>query len=224
MKSLLAALLVSAALASGASAATTIFTDSVAFSGASSALQTEDFENNAIGSINPTRDFDGFTTNLTSSIGGPFNRVRDGGVVNVAGLSGRNLHVGLIGGETLTLNFGTAYSFGALFAGVNNGVLGAARSTISVNFVGGGSSVFDADSGWLAKSNDLAARFWGFVSTSPFSSVTFTGLQRSEGFGMDNVQWASAPPPTPVPVPASGLLLMGAMMVAGFVARRRARA
>ena len=224
MKSFLAAILVSAALASGASAATikTVFSE---FESASGALDLENFEDNALGSLNSSRDFDGFSTTLDSNVGFPFNRVRDGGVLNAAGLSGRNLHVGLKLDETFTMVFNSAiYSFGALFAGVNNGTLLGPRSTISINFENGTSLEYGATNGWLTQTNDFTARFWGFVSASPFSSVTFKGLARSEGFGIDNVQWASAPPPTPVPVPASGVLLMGAMVVAGWFGRRRARA
>lgn len=133
--------------------------------------------------------------------------------------------MGLTLNETFTMVFDSAiYSFGALFAGVNNGTVGNPRSTVSFNFSDGTTLEYGAENGWLTQTDDFTARFWGFISESPFSSVTFRGLGRSEGFGIDNVQWSSARPPTPVPVPASGLLLMGAMVVAGFFGRRRARA
>lgn len=227
MKSFLAAILVSAALASGASAATTYWDNPTDFANAviaaSGTLQTEDFTGETLRSINPPQDFGGFTTSLTSSVVGnigvqdSFNVLRVGGTFNSTGMNGEHLHIGLADQETFSITFKSAViAFGGLFAGVNNG-LGGIRSEFLVDGV---------LSNWLGQTeeNEVGGitRFFGFVSTTPFSTITVRGLALSEGFGIDNVQWASAP--VPVPVPASGLLLMGAMVVAGLFGRRRARA
>lgn len=218
MKSFIAAFVVSAALTVSASAATTSYTDATAFATAAGMLQVETFAGETARSLAGTQDFGAFTTTLDSDVGGPFNVVRTSGGVNALGLTNENLQVGLLGGDTLTIKFKTAViAFGGMFAGVNNGLTGRLRSELLVGGV---------LSEWLGRTNNrnagLTARFFGIVSSTPFTEVTFRGLPRSEGFGMDDLRWASAP--TPVPLPASGLLLMGAMLAAGLFGRRRARA
>jgi hypothetical protein len=218
MKSFIAAFVVSAALTVSASAATTSYTDATAFATAAGTLQVETFAGETARSLAGTQDFGAFTTTLDSDVGGPFNVVRTSGGVNALGLTNENLQVGLLGGDTLTIKFKTAViAFGGMFAGVNNGLTGRLRSELLVGGV---------LSEWLERSSNtnagLTARFFGIVSSTPFTEVTFRGLPRSEGFGMDDLRWASAP--TPVPLPASGLLLMGAMLAAGLFGRRRARA
>ncbi len=218
MKSFIAAFVVSAALTVSASAATTSYTDATAFATAAGTLQVETFAGETARSLAGTQDFGAFTTTLDSDVGGPFNVVRTSGGVNALGLTNENLQVGLLGGDTLTIKFKTAViAFGGMFAGVNNGLTGRLRSELLVGGV---------LSEWLGRTNNsdagLTARFFGIVSSTPFTEVTFRGLPRSEGFGMDDLRWASAP--TPVPLPASGLLLMGAMLAAGLFGRRRARA
>jgi hypothetical protein len=218
MKSFIAAFVVSAALTVSASAATTSYTDATAFATAAGMLQVETFAGETARSLAGTQDFGAFTTTLGSDVGGPFNVVRTSGGVNALGLTNENLQVGLLGGDTLTIKFKTAViAFGGMFAGVNNGLTGRLRSELLVGGV---------LSEWLERSSNtnagLTARFFGIVSSTPFTEVTFRGLPRSEGFGMDDLRWASAP--TPVPLPASGLLLMGAMLAAGLFGRRRARA
>ncbi|MCZ8335780.1 MAG: hypothetical protein O9328_16090 [Rhodobacteraceae bacterium] len=218
MKSFIAAFVVSAALTVSASAATTSYTDATAFATAAGMLQVETFAGETARSLAGTQDFGAFTTTLDSDVGGPFNVVRTSGGVNALGLTNENLQVGLLGGDTLTIKFKTAViAFGGMFAGVNNGLTGRLRSELLVGGV---------LSEWLERSSNtnagLTARFFGIVSSTPFTEVTFRGLPRSEGFGMDDLRWASAP--TPVPLPASGLLLMGAMLAAGLFGRRRARA
>ncbi|MBD1203953.1 MAG: VPLPA-CTERM sorting domain-containing protein [Rhodobacteraceae bacterium] len=218
MKSFIAAFVVSAALTVSASAATTSYTDATAFATAAGTLQVETFAGETARSLAGTQDFGAFTTTLDSDVGGPFNVVMTSGGVNALGLTNENLQVGLLGGDTLTIKFKTAViAFGGMFAGVNNGLTGRLRSEFLVGGV---------LSEWLGRTNNsdagLTARFFGIVSSTPFTEVTFRGLPRSEGFGMDDLRWASAP--TPVPLPASGLLLMGAMLAAGLFGRRRARA
>lgn len=230
MKSFLAALFVSAALTGTASAATTVYSTETAFAtavgmAAGGPLQTEDFSGEPVtspdNSLAGTRDFGGFTTTLVGTVDGEFNTVRSGGVFNSTGLFGEHLHVALAGRRhTLTITFKSAViAFGGLFAGVNDGGI---RSRLLIDGV-----LFDE---WLGRTRQTnvggLTRFFGIVSSTPFTQITFRGRVAAdgfgEGFGIDNVQWAAAP--TPVPVPASGLLLMGAMLVAGVFGRRRARA
>lgn len=218
MKSFIAAFLISAALTAPASAAITHYTDATAFATAAGTLQVEDFSGEAARSLAGTQDFGAFTTTLDSGIGGPFNQVVTSGGVNGLGLTDENLQVGLLGGDTFTITFKSAVvAFGGMFAGVNNGMRGRLRSELLVNGM---------LSDWLGRTDNstagLTARFFGFTSTTPFTEITFRGLPRSEGFGIDNLRWVSAP--TPVPLPASGVLLLGAMLAAGLFGRRRARA
>lgn len=225
MKSFIAALFLSAALTGTASAATKTFTSADLFSSKSALLQTEDFSGLIPDTlVGKPLKFKGVTASVNTSVGFPFNRLRSGGALNREGLEGNNLHIGLLEGKQFTISFDTAvHSFGAMFAGVNNGEGGDLRSTFTVRYADGTERLFTGMNGWLSQTDNMAARFFGIVSTSAFSSVTITGLKRSEGFGMDDMRWASGPPVTPVPVPASGLLLMGAMVVAGLFGRRRAR-
>lgn len=60
--------------------------------------------------------------------------------------------------------------------------------------------------------------FFGIVSDTAFSEVAFTRGARDSRFGLDNVQTASV---APIPLPATGLLLLGAIVGLGAVARRR---
>ena len=225
MKSFIAAILFSAICASGASAATfTVEADfNTAVSTALGTLQSQGFDGFSTtapdNSLAGSRDFGGFTTSLNSVVtSDDFNTVRVGGMFNSNGLSGNHLHIGLLENETFTITFKSAViAFGALFAGVNNGLV--ARSDLWIDNVQSGT--------WLGATEDNEfgglTRFFGIVQKdTPFTSITFRGLALTEGFGIDNVQWAAAP--VPVPVPASGILLMGAMFVAGLVGRRRARA
>lgn len=213
MKSFIVAAFLGLFAAAPVAAATTSYTNATAFAAAAGTLQVENFAGEVRGSsLAGTRDWGGFTTTLNSELTGPlFNVVGGPASLNAAGLTGTNLQVGLLQGETFTFTFASAITaFGALFANVNDFGL---RSSFS----GGGST------DWLPAVNRFGARFFGIVSDTPFTTVTITGGLFSEGFGIDNVRWALAPP-TPVPLPASGVLLLGALLAAGAIGRRRARA
>ncbi|PLL12723.1 hypothetical protein C0V75_12485 [Tabrizicola sp. TH137] len=217
-------------MAVGASAATTSYRDATAFAGAAGSLSREGFDTAGFGSvIGPERDFGAFTTHLRSSLSMPqFNFIGDQNSLNGSRLNGLNLQVGLLEGETFTFRFKQAITaFGAVFSGVNNGIWDgnnfrslARRASLRVAGVVMGAEGTNA---WLGQTRGRATRFFGIVSETPFYEVTFTGLFDTEGMGIDDVQWASASTPTPVPVPASGVLLLGAVAAAGFVARRKAR-
>lgn len=220
MKSFLAAILVSAALASGASAATVStvgeFNSKLPVGAGAPQLESFDGFSTEI-SLVGTKDFGAFTTtlNATNPSAG-FNTVRTGGDYNSSGLSGPHLHIGLLNDDSFTITFKSAIvAFGALFAGVNNG---DERSELFIDGMR-----YDE---WLGITNgtsiDGETRFFGVVRNASFKTITFQGRPPSEGFGLDELRWAYAP--VPVPVPASGVLLMGAMVVAGWFGRRRARA
>lgn len=217
MKPLVLALFLGVALGAPVRAAPQSYEDEAAFATAAGLLSVEDFSGRTVGSsLAGTVDFGGFTTTLVSTVGGPFFNVVGTGPslpygLNALGLSGTNLQVGLRRGETFTFTFATAITaFGATFAGVNDFVR---RS----GFSAAGST------DWLGVVQDWNARFFGVVSDTPFTTVTITGGPFSEGFGIDNVRWASAPIPTPVPLPASGLLLLAGVAAVGLLGRRRAR-
>lgn len=211
MKSFFAAAFFGLLMAGAGSAATTSYTNATAFAAAAGTLQLENFRGEVRGSsLAGTRDFGGFTTTLNSSVTDPaFNVVGGPSSLNSAGLPGTNLQIGLLEGETFTFTFDSAITaFGALFANVNDFF---PRSTFS----GGGTT------DWLPVVNRFGARFFGIVSDTPFTTVTITGGLFTEGFGIDNVRWAAAPVPTPVPLPASGILLLGAVLAVGAIGRRR---
>ena len=204
-KAFLGALLASAAFLGAAHATTTSYTDAAAFALASGPLSSEDFSGYATGtSLLGTVDFGAFTTSSTAGFGSPYNVIENPGI-NPNGMTGNNMQIGLLSGQSFTITFATAITaFGAIFGNVNDD---AARSSFS----GGGTT------DWLAVISGNSGRFFGIVSDTAFTSVTFTGLSSSEGFGIDDMRWASVPT---VPVPASGLLLAGGVL-AGWVARRR---
>lgn len=215
MKSFIVAAFFGLFAAAPVAAATTSYTNATAFAAAAGTLQLETFAGEARGSsLAGTRDWGGFTTTLNSTVTDPrFNIVGGPSSLNSSGLTGTNLQVGLRQGETFTFTFASAITaFGALFANVNDFAL---RSSFS----GGGTT------DWLPVVNGFGAQFFGIVSDTPFTTVTITGASRlfAEGFGVDNVRWALAPP-TPIPLPASGVLLLGALLAAGAMGRRRARA
>ncbi|NBZ89872.1 PEP-CTERM sorting domain-containing protein [Stagnihabitans tardus] len=208
-KTLMSCLAIAASFAAGASqAATTSFTDELLFGLAAGSLTTETFSGATLGtSLHGTVDFGPFSTTLNSTVtGSGFNVIANPGL-NAVGMNGTNLQFGLLDGETLTITFDTAITaFGAIFAAVNND--NTQRSTFS----GGGTT------DWLPTTPGAFSSFFGIVSDTAFTSITITGLAPSEGFGIDDLRFASA---TPVPVPASGLLLAGVALAGGWMARRR---
>lgn len=229
MKSFFAAILLSAVLSVPALAAPVTHTSVASFDieVGSTPLQTEGFTGATLGGsvVGSFGGVDGFTTSLalnTRTLPG-FNIVRTGGLFNSGGMNGRHLYVGMLGGDSFTITFDTAVTaFGAMFAGVNNAVRRLPNALRSELYIDGVKST------WLDITADNEdgrfARFFGITSSTAFSKIEFRGLPATEAFGLDDVRWARAAQPTPVPLPASGVLLLGAMLAAGLFGRRRARA
>jgi hypothetical protein len=190
-------------------------------------LELEDFSSAITGTdLRTNTNFGAFSAIANSTVGTVrgvrFNYVGSPGA-NRRGMDGNNLQVGLRLGETFRIVFDRPIiAFGATFANVNDASRPGGR------FVGERSSFSAAGTtDWLEAVTGNSARFFGIFSTVGFREITFTGLRETEGFGIDNVRWAYAPPPpppTPVPLPASGVLLAGAMLAAGYFGRRKARA
>ena len=61
--------------------------------------------------------------------------------------------------------------------------------------------------------------FYGFVSDTAFTTIRFTGND-NDGFGIDNIRWASAATPG-VPEPASWAMLIAGFGLVGAATRRR---
>lgn len=220
MKSFLIAAVLGLFLAGPGSAATAKFTDFDDFQAAAGTLQGEGFGSFTRGmSLAGTQNFGPFTTTLKSVItDSRFNVVGGPDSLNRHGMTGTNLQVGLLGGETFTFTFKTAITaFGASFANVNDRRL---RSFFSY----GEEDAMEDVGDWLPVVRRLGTRFFGIVSDTPFDTVTITGGLFSEGLGIDNLVWAEARTPTPVPLPASAVLLLAAVLAMGAIGRRRARA
>lgn len=68
-----------------------------------------------------------------------------------------------------------------------------------------------------------AIAFFGFISTVPFTTVTFNGNSRSDGFGLDNVSWSEAQVPAAVPEPATTTLMASGLILLAGLRYRRSR-
>lgn len=226
IKRLLSILFVSCALTTGAFAATTSYTSFETFvDDVTAPLEIEDFTSSVTGtSLLTNQDFGAFSAIANSTVdtvrGTQFNYIGNRGA-NRRGMTGNNLQVGLREGETFKIVFDRPIiAFGADFANVNDASPNNGRyKGIRSSFSGGGTT------DWLEAVVGGSARFFGIFATESFTEITITGLRETEGFGIDNMRWAYAPPPpTPVPLPASGVLLAGAVLAAGVFGRRKARA
>lgn len=73
----------------------------------------------------------------------------------------------------------------------------------------------------LSEGGDGSTRFFGFISDTPFQTVSFTAINRSfsEGFGLDNVLYTK---PAEIPVPASLPLLATGIALFGVLRGRKA--
>lgn len=206
MKSMLCklglALAVGFVSATATQAAVFQYTDWTSFTAASGALTTENFDTYS-GTVDlaPSTSLGPFSvaTNGVAQLrpgGDPYNV--NGTEFLLADISGTTAAPG-----TLTFNFAAPIlSFGADFFSLNNNV------TRTYATVGG--VTFDP----LPNSPS----FLGFVSTVPFSSLTFSNPMNgpnNDRFGVDNVTFSSS-----VPVPGT-LALFGLAAVAGVAASRR---
>lgn len=195
------ALTVTAFSASAASAAVVQYTDQSAYAAAAGAQTVQNFNSSALGTTIGTTpvNFGGFSVSTTGTA-----------VINPGNASyqvdgSRYLDVNLAA-ATLTFTFANAVnSFGANFFSLNNN---QARTFVTV-----GGQTFNP--------LPLSPSFLGFVSTTPFTSVTFstpTSGGSNDQFGVDNVTIGGA-----VPEPATWALMILGMGAVGFAMRRAKR-
>ncbi len=186
-------------------AATMTYTDRGTFEAAAGSFDTENFQGVAEGTStnNSSVDVGDFSVIANSGLGSGWNHIGTGAINNVN--STRQLHAGLMSGETLVFTFDTAINYwGADFMGLNDGVR---RSVID-----------DGTDSYLSPIIPQQNSFFGFYSDVAFTTITFTGQSSSEGVGMDNVTYASASVPEPTTIALLGLGMIG---LAGAEARRR---
>lgn len=119
------------------------------------------------------------------------------------------IHVGLREGDTFTMAFlEPIYKFGTSLGSINDS---STRTSISV-----------AGETFLLNPRPVGAtRFFGLISDTPFSSITFSATG-SDGFGIDNVLFSNEPLPTEeIPLPASLPLMATGLALFGLYAKRK---
>ena len=133
----------------------------------------------------------------------PFNSIQVA-PANTPGwaVDGTNIvRIGLSEVKTFTIQFAEpVYSFGSYFGAWNDGQVRAQLEILSSTFIAPVTAAPEV-------------RFFGYISDTPFSSITIRGLG-NEGLYLDNVVYS-----TQVPEPAQGALL--AVGILGFLGRRR---
>ena len=120
--------------------------------------------------------------------------------------------VAAAGGADVTLSFlSPILAWGADFGDLSQGNV----QRTSINF--GGMTLVPTST------SQTAVRFFGFVSSTPFSSLTFSSTGTNDGFGIDNVSYAfaNAAPMPGVPEPATWAMLLAGFGAIGFAMRRK---
>ncbi len=108
----------------------------------------------------------------------------------------------------VTLTFDAAiFAFGADFAALNDNdvrtMISAAGDTLTPSVTAGNT-----------------VRFFGFTSDTAFSSITFTGNNLSDGFGMDNVSFGGLAGGIPEPT-TWAMLIFGFGAIGGAMRKKR---
>jgi hypothetical protein len=201
------------AAASAAHVATSIYTDEASFlAAAGGGLSTYGFEDFTTDTsfVGAPLDVGAFTVTYSGAISAGFNLID---ALPAVSLNNSFASSALVGGvsldQTIDLVFDTAITaFGATFNALNDD---AERSFFTVN----------GENFTTGVQTGLVEEFVGFVSDTPFTTVTITGLAPSEGFGMDDVQYGGADMPV-IPLPASALLLLAGVGALGAARARKA--
>ncbi len=196
------ALLVVAVAGSSASASVAVYTTSAAFNAAGA------------GSL-PAQNFDGGPTGSTPIVVGgiTITSISQSTLVGSALYgSGNSLQWSTNAAGSTTLTFLTPITaFAADFFDV--GTVGATTLTAALN--NGDNAVLF--SGFTGASGNL--QFRGFISTTPFTSITFTNTASGDFVELDNVRFGTAIVPEPATMAVFGLMAVGA-----FGVRRRLKA
>jgi hypothetical protein len=191
---------------------------------------TEDFEGLSAGTSDPTLNFVGAgTANL---IGGG-RVVAQGAGTNLAGrypVSGTNFYEATSasgGNTTFRIDFANPVAaFG--FYGIDIGEF-ASQLSLVFHLEGGGTANWSLP--YVATNGPNSARdgsllYAGFINTSLFTSVDFTGTNSDDVFGFDDmtiagIQQVTVPPTTTTPEPGTIALVATGLAGLGAVARRR---
>lgn len=122
--------------------------------------------------------------------------------------------------ESFTILFSEAVnSFSAFFGGLNNalGTQFIRRTALIVN-----GEQYDLPTSASSDGQNNGQRtFYGLISDTPFTSVTFQALRLTDGFGVDDIRYGSLSEPAPIPVPASLPLALSALAAFGILRVRR---
>lgn len=192
-------------LASGASAATTFYTDWTAFLGATGGavtLDVEDFEIKQAGG--PTMTFPWGSVSESGGTPNVYNVDND----DIAGFTPIHDGVNAIGffddgaGSVGTFSFDTAIDTFGVYISTTYGT--------TANFAGGTWSTSVA--------TGTTPSFFGVVSDTPFASFTVDLASGGDRIGFDLLKFGTV---APVPLPATGLLLLAGLGAVGLGARKK---
>ena len=173
-------------------------------------LSTEDFEDDTPGSYygnGNSVDVGGFTLSSDHPSPAPRNTIDAPPLqyaeFDINGSTVANILYAL--GTSLTLTFDSPIlAFGALFADLNNEALRTEIDVAGVTLVPAIAGIGEV-------------RFFGFVSDTAFSTITFRGVD-NEGYGMDEVVYGGSAPA--IPLPAGLPLLLTGLLGFGILRRR----
>jgi hypothetical protein len=188
---------------STASASITVYTTSAAFTAAvGGPLNTENFNAGPTGSAPITVGAIGIS-NTGSSLLGVFPNLFSG--------SGNSVQWTFSGQGPMTFTFSSPITaFSADFFDV--GTVGATTLSVALNN-GDNAALFTGFTGGFGNQ-----QFRGFISTTPFTTITFSNTQPGDFVELDNVQFANN-----IPEPAT-LAVFGLMAGGAFGVRRRLKA
>lgn len=120
-------------------------------------------------------------------------------------------------GRILTFSFDTTIeAFGFDVNGLNGNTSGNTPTTLAISGGGiAGSVLVPVD-----ETPVFTTAFFGFISDTPFDTVTIQNTAGGDSWGFDNVVYGAAGPAV-IPLPAVGWLMLSALGLLGIVGRRR---